>query len=68
MISANHVDQEIPKLEAGKEATLSDVYNALRVTAKLLLNVRTNQVRIGEKMGVDFSDKKAPNKPSTERK
>ena len=66
MISAEHVNQEIPVLKEGEEVTLEQVYNALRVVAKLMLNVRTNQVRIGEKVGVKFETKKP--KPSADTK
>ncbi len=62
MISSQHVDQEIPKLKDGEEANLTHVYNALRINAKLLLNVRSNQVFIAEQQGVNFpKQNKKPN-------
>lgn len=64
MISAQDVNKEIPEKEA-KDVTQADVYNALRIIAKLMLNVRTNQVAIGKKAGVEFG---TVNKPSTDTK
>jgi len=62
MIRSEHVREDLKKIEETKEVTLKEVAHVMSLIAKILLDVRQNQVAIMEKQGIKLrtGKKKTP--------
>jgi len=65
MIRSEHVREDLEKVKVKDEVTLKDVAHCVSLVAKLLLDIRQNQVAIMKNEGVKLSTVKK-NTPTTE--
>lgn len=55
MIRSEHVREDLKKFEDAKELTLKEVVHAISLVAKILLDVRQNQVAIMKNQGIKLA-------------
>jgi len=55
MIRSEHVREDLTKIKDAKEVTLEHVAQAISLIAKILLDVRQNQVAIMKKQGIELT-------------
>jgi len=55
MIKSEHVREDLKKIEETKEITLKEIAHVISLVAKILLDIRQNQVAVMKKQGIELS-------------